>query len=167
MLKNSVANSAWRVRLDAGQAVGLEIELRDARIVREERVDPRGLEPAGEHGVLRGVDHPLPGEDRRRREHREHGHGEDQAKAPRNEEPRGEEPDDEHGEQRSARDRARSGRLALEPDPERSRHGVDPGLVRELAERQDRRKRERKDDAGRRRDAAAAAGRARATRRTR
>ena len=82
---------------------------------------------------------------------------------PRQEERRREQADDEEREREAARGGPRAGELRLDPHPERAGDGVDPGLVRELRERQDEHQRQRGDRADRGRDDEAAEGRRRAT----
>ena len=68
-------------------------------------------------------------------------------------EERGEqERDHERGQETRAGERAGTGHLSLDPDPERARNGVDTRLVRELAERENRRQDEGEHDSGRGRD---------------
>ena len=64
---------------------------------------------------------------------------------PRQEERRRDEPDDEDAEGEAAGRRPRPSQLRLDALPERARDGVDARLVRELAERQDQRERQRDD----------------------
>ena len=141
---------AGQARSGAGR--GLEVELRDARIVRKALVDPRRLEPVREHGVLRArrpsaPRRSPPSRRRPRRRQWERRDGAAAAGAPLRRvvrrrtrratgAPRG----------------ARPGRLALEPDPERAGNGVDAGLVRELPERENRGESDCQDDADRGRD---------------
>ena len=58
---------------------------------------------------------------------------------------RRDEPDDEEAEREPAGRRPWPGQLRLDPHPERARDGVDARLVRELAEGQDQRERQRRD----------------------
>ena len=71
----------------------------------------------------------------------------------RQEERRREQPDDEERECEAPGGRPRPRELRLDPHPERAGNGVDPGLVRQLRERQDERQRQRGDRADRGRDA--------------
>ena len=65
---------------------------------------------------------------------------------------REQERDHERRQETRAGERARTGDLRLDPDPERAGHGVDAGLVRELAERKNRGQDEGEHDAGGGRD---------------
>ena len=130
----------------------LEVELGDARVVRESLVDPRALEPAREHGVLGCVDDPLPGRSSAEEQHAEHRSRQREPVSPWDEHCCGDERHDEEGEHDAARAQRRAGDLVRDPPPERSRHGVDPGLGGEVPEREEGGQDEREHDSCRRRD---------------
>ena len=139
--------------LEGGPASRVRVELRHRGVLRDPIVDPGAFEAAREDEVLRRPDHPLPREVRHGGEGGGHCHGQgDPGDPPRQEERCRYEPEDEDAEGEATRRRPRSRELRLDPLPQRARDGVDPRLVRKLAERQDQRERQRRDDPDRGRD---------------
>ena len=158
-----------RVPLECRLAARVDVELRHRRLGSDTVVDPRPLEASREDEILRRVDDPLPREVRHRHEPDRDGRRQCQARdaaAARGTSPRAARRRRAPSARRAG-GRPRPGELRLDPDPERTGNGVDPGLVRELRERQDQRERQRGDSPDRGRDPRVAGDPRRATPRSR
>ena len=142
--------SAWRVVAEHGQAV-IDVELRHARVLGHELVDPGPLEPTGEHGVLGRADHPVPGEHGRDANTASTAAGTSASRA--REEHGGHEQPDHEGREQPLPESGPGPATCASTQTQSAPGTVSmPGLVRELAEREDRRQHEREPDPDRGRD---------------